>query len=120
MPPQKTNYYFNERGYSLIIVILALAVTSIIGMSLYTITINAHKITSNEHADQSVYYIAEAGLVETKAQLNLTNNNPKIISAIDETKEEFKDIDISEDTITTEFNHAFLEKVLATIPPIQI
>nr|WP_106784508.1 pilus assembly PilX N-terminal domain-containing protein [Lysinibacillus timonensis] len=60
----------SNNGYALLFVILTIAVSSILGVSLIHITSGTILSTSNERIDQSAYYIAEAGLNIKKAQLN--------------------------------------------------
>lgn len=59
----------NEQGYSLVIALFILVLVSILGLSIIVISGSNIKISSNERLDQAVYYIAEAGLVETKQKL---------------------------------------------------
>ena len=61
--------YLNNKGYSLLLTILTIFLVSIIGLSLLTITANSNKITTHERQDQSVYYIAEAGINLEKAKI---------------------------------------------------
>ncbi|OBW53505.1 hypothetical protein A9986_15145 [Solibacillus silvestris] len=51
-----------EHGYTLIIVTFAVVLISVIGLGLLTINANSLLTSKNEKVDQSVYYIAEAGL----------------------------------------------------------
>ncbi len=59
----------NEQGYSLLLAIFAIAIFTVLGLSIFTISANTKKISTNEREDQAVYYLAEAGLVEKKAEL---------------------------------------------------
>lgn len=67
-------YYHNERGYTLVIVLLVLFIISIGGISLLTVTANTTKIVTNERDYQSAYYIAESALTETRAKLDVAAN----------------------------------------------
>ncbi|MEK4091184.1 DUF7305 domain-containing protein [Viridibacillus sp. FSL H8-0110] len=60
----------NENGYTLIIVLMVLVVMSILGVSLMSVTATTMKQSSGERTDQSVYYIAEAGIVQKREELN--------------------------------------------------
>jgi len=60
----------NQRGYSLVIALISLAVLSILGVSIISISSNTSNAALIERTDQAVYYIAEAGLVEAKAQIS--------------------------------------------------
>ena len=61
--------YFNEKGNALVITLFVLVLVSVLGFSLLTVTANSNKTTVNERYDQSIYYIAEAGLNLEKARL---------------------------------------------------
>ena len=63
-------YLKQEKGYSLLLVILAIAFLSVLGIMLLTLTANSLKISTSERDDQSVFYIAEGGLNSTKAKSN--------------------------------------------------
>lgn len=65
---QKT--FSNESGYSMLIAIFALVLLSVLGISIFTISGNTMKISDNERTDQAVYYVAEAALVEIKANIS--------------------------------------------------
>lgn len=60
----------NESGYSLLSVIFTIALITVLGTSMLIMSANVMKTTVNERDDQSIYYIAEAGLVETRAEIN--------------------------------------------------
>ena len=62
--------YLNNKGYSLFLTVLTIFLISIIGLSLLNITANSNKITTNERQDQSIYYIAEAGINLEKAKIS--------------------------------------------------
>lgn len=54
----------NERGMSLLMVLLLMTVLTVLGMSVMSIVINNTKTTSSERDNQSAYYIAEAGITK--------------------------------------------------------
>ncbi|MGF9975623.1 DUF7305 domain-containing protein [Viridibacillus arvi] len=60
----------NENGYTLLIVLMVLVVISVLGLGLLTTTANTMKLSDKEQVDQATYYIAEAGLVQRREQLN--------------------------------------------------
>ncbi|UPW84302.1 pilus assembly PilX N-terminal domain-containing protein [Lysinibacillus sp. Ag94] len=62
-------YLKQEKGYSLLLVILAIAFLSVLGIMLLTLTANSLKISTSERDDQSVFYIAEGGLNSTKSKV---------------------------------------------------
>lgn len=59
-----------ERGYSLLLVLMTIVLVSVIGLSLFSISANSLKISAHERVDQSVFYIAEAGINYKDARLN--------------------------------------------------
>ncbi|WP_391202215.1 hypothetical protein [Psychrobacillus sp. L4] len=59
-----------EKGYALYITLLTLLLVTFVGGSLLTLTKNTTIVTKSERNNQSSYYIAEAGLVETRAHIN--------------------------------------------------
>lgn len=63
-----SKYLINQKGYSLLITIFALALITIIALSATALSINTMKISSKERITQAGYYIAEAGLVERKVE----------------------------------------------------
>lgn len=60
----------NEKGYTLVIVLMVLVVMSVLGIGLMTTTANTMKLADSERIDQATYYIAEAGLVQKREELN--------------------------------------------------
>lgn len=60
----------NQSGYAMVITLLALLLITGIGASLMVMGMNTARITKSERDNQSSYYIAEAGLVEKRAQIN--------------------------------------------------
>lgn len=108
----------NEHGYSLLIAIFALALFSILGMGILTISANTLKTSTNERVDQSVYYIAEGALVETKKKLlNDIEGTLKNSTEIANLKEDFIDGKIDLDTFYTEINDIFFIKIQNEIIP---
>ncbi|MEG0258629.1 MAG: pilus assembly PilX N-terminal domain-containing protein [Lysinibacillus sp.] len=59
----------NENGYSLLVVFLTIILVTGIGVGLLTVSANSLKTSTNERKDQSIFYIAEAGLNYEKAQI---------------------------------------------------
>lgn len=62
----------NEYGFTLIVVLMVLVVLSILGLSINAIASNSVKISTGERDDQSVFYIAEAGLTVEIAEIEET------------------------------------------------
>ncbi|MBK3493450.1 hypothetical protein JFL43_00910 [Viridibacillus sp. YIM B01967] len=115
---EKNHTLRNEKGYTLIIVLMVLIVTSVLGLALMSTTANTMKISDNERIDQATYYIAEAGLVQRREQLNQI-----VKTAFDATKKEY--LDLSTEIKTGEkqserekfdFEKEFLTKVQNKIP----
>lgn len=68
-------YAVNEKGYVFVVALLLIVLISVLGLSLMTITSNTFKTTQHERTDQSVYYIAEAGLNEKRVEISQKLNN---------------------------------------------
>lgn len=60
----------NEQGNMFVLTLFVLVLLSIMGLGLMTVTTNTLKNTRNEREDQAVYYIAEAGLIQKRAELS--------------------------------------------------
>ncbi|SOB93919.1 Tfp pilus assembly protein PilX [Ureibacillus xyleni] len=61
-------YLKNQDGFSMVIALMTLVLLSIIGISMFSISNNTTKASERERDDQAVYYIAEAGLVNARAE----------------------------------------------------
>ena len=59
----------NEKGYALLVSILSIVLIGIIGISLFSITTVTHSQSTHERKDQSIFYIAEAGLNIKEARI---------------------------------------------------
>lgn len=68
----KRNYFNvkNESGYTLILTLIALMLIAVISMSLIGLANNSVSVSKKERTDQSVFYIAEAGVTLARAELN--------------------------------------------------
>lgn len=64
--------YLNTKGNTLLLTILTIVLLSVIALGLFTITTNSNKTTVNERFDQSIYYIAEAGINLEKVKISKT------------------------------------------------
>lgn len=92
--------YKTEHGFTLVGVLMVLIVLSILGLSIMMITANSVKISAGERDDQSVYYIAEAGLVRGGMQLDDEVNNALKVALekiAENEKKELKDRESPED-----------------------
>jgi len=136
-------YLKQENGYSLLLVILAIALLSVLGIMLLTLTANSLKISTSERDDQSVFYIAEGGLNNTKSKveqlakitydqnrkhfnkLPLDKRKPEKfkLDFIDEfeggLKKIFKENTQSTYTATVTFDEQFKEKPIANVTIVQ-
>lgn len=102
-----------ENGYSLILVVLLVALISILGISLLTLTSNSLKISTNERDDQSVFYIAEGGLNKTKK-----NFEQLVLTTYNETRVVFNRLPVKDRTperFKTDFVNT-LDRSLTTLP----
>lgn len=59
----------NENGYSFLMVFFTMVLITILGVGLISVSANSLKTSTNERNDQSVYYIAEAGLATKKSEV---------------------------------------------------
>ncbi|SOB93906.1 PilX-like prepilin protein [Ureibacillus xyleni] len=59
----------NDQGYILFIVLVTLTIISILGLTLITTTSNSLKTSSRERENQSLYYIAESGIVMKREKI---------------------------------------------------
>lgn len=100
----------NEKGYSLLIVILTLVLLSVLGVSIFAISNNTMNSSTNERTDQAVYYIAETALVETKAKM--TN---EINKAMAETRTEYANLADDEARNAYNFDQKFMNKVITNV-----
>lgn len=84
-------YINDETGVSLLIAVMTLLVLSIIGVTLATVTFANVKLTTTDREYQSAYYIAEAGVNQTYAEIkklildsyDYTTNESDFYSAIE-------------------------------------
>ncbi len=80
----------NEKGVSLILVMLTLVILSLLGTAIATVSFANIKLTTNDREYQSTYYIAEAGVNQAYAQMKsevvatyeTRNNEESFYSAI--------------------------------------
>lgn len=61
---RRNHLHANNNGFTLVSVLIVLVVLSVLGLSILMITSNSVKLSVGERDDQSVFYIAEAGIVE--------------------------------------------------------
>lgn len=77
----RLNQLTNHSGYTLIGVVLIITLISVLGMSMIGLTLNSVKTSSAERDDQSVFYIAEAGL-----NVEMANIKEIVINALESYK----------------------------------
>lgn len=104
-------YSKNEYGNTLVFTLLVLVLITTLGLGLVTVTSNTLKISTNERTDQAAYYIAEAGLVERKAELTIEINNA-YSKAVDEYK---KQLDEKSNNESVRFENIFKPILLANV-----
>lgn len=100
----------NEKGYSLLIVILTLVLLSVLCVSIFSISNNTMNLSTNERTDQAVYYIAETALVETKVKMTSEVNK-----AMDETRTEYANLADDEARNAYNFDQKFMNKVITNV-----
>lgn len=78
----------NDRGYTLVVVLMVLVVMAVLGTSIIGLSLNNYKMTKGEQDDQSVFYIAESGVNYTLARINeiATTTAPQFTKVNDTTK----------------------------------
>ncbi|MEK4759305.1 hypothetical protein MHH85_03515 [Viridibacillus sp. FSL E2-0187] len=108
----------NENGYTLLIVLMVLVVISVLGLGLLTTTANTMKLSDKERVDQATYYIAEAGLVQRREQLNQIVN-----TAFEDTKTKYLSLsteikrgETQSERDKFDFEKEFLKEVQLKIP----
>lgn len=100
----------NERGYTMLIVIMLLFFVSITAISLLTMNVNSLKTSKNDEIDQSVYYIAEGGLNVKSDQILEFANDAKLLA--DGLVDSCNNGNTSDCLLAPDYNHIFLNTVL--------
>lgn len=83
------NQINNDHGSSLLLVMIVIVMFTILGLSAMTLGLNNAKMSTSERKDQSAYYIAEAGIIETmhafekKINQIQANNEQEFFNQID-------------------------------------
>lgn len=65
----------NERGNALFLTLLTVVFVAVVGVGLLTVTAQSNKTTVKERQDQSLYYIAEAGINQAKSEVMVLLEN---------------------------------------------
>ncbi|MEQ6854241.1 hypothetical protein AAHH17_07195 [Lysinibacillus capsici] len=100
----------NSHGYTFMIALFVIVLIAVLGLGLMLTTSNTLNITKHERNDQSIFYIAEAGLnVEKKAVYTLVNN------AYDFTRNKHKQTK-KEDRDKIDFVRIFIEQINDSLP----
>ncbi|TFD99556.1 polymer-forming cytoskeletal protein [Jeotgalibacillus sp. R-1-5s-1] len=102
-------YANNQEGYSLLLTIFAVTFISIIAVSILSFTSMTTSVSVNERDHQSSYYIAEAGLVEKRAELNAIAAN-----AYQEVKAQYDALD-PEEKAAFNFTSTFYSRVQSRV-----
>lgn len=87
--------HFDANGFTLIGVLMLIVLITVLGVGILTVTGNSLKLSSNERTDQSTFYIAEAGIVETRKAMEITVQKA-YKDAYEETKAEYNRLPIKE------------------------
>lgn len=105
----------NQNGYALFIALLATLLIAILGVSMITLSTNTMNFSASERGNQSSFYIAEAGLIEKRAELQTV-----VQQAFDTTQDTFDNIDEPEEKAAFNFEEEFYanvqQQVNATLP----
>lgn len=99
----------NEKGFTLLGVLMVLMIFSILGISILGITMNSVKVSSGERDDQAVFYIAEAGVVEKVSEIEGV-----VVLAFEEVTERYNRLTTKEQEIfnfKSEFYNEVMRKV---------
>ncbi|BAM47134.1 pilus assembly PilX N-terminal domain-containing protein [Amphibacillus xylanus] len=115
---QRKQIFNSESGVSLIVAVMTLFVLSIIGVTIATVTFANIKLSTTDREYQSTYYIAEAGVNQTYAEIkdliissyNNTNTEVDFYAAVEPVL--LADINNS---VLTNFEPSFGEKPTANI-----
>lgn len=89
-----------------VLTLLVLVLLSIMGLGLMTVTTNTLKNTTNEREDQAVFYIAEAGLIQKRAELS-----HQIKGIYNGLKNAYNKIEDPKKKIEFDFDNKFIEAV---------
>lgn len=85
----KKSSLLNDRGFTLLGVLMLVILITVLGVSILTVTSNSLRLSANERTDQSTFYIAESGIVVTRKDME-----DKLQSAYElaysKTKEDYK------------------------------
>lgn len=96
----------NEQGNMLVFTLLIFVLLAVLGLGLMTTTANTLKNTKTERDDQAAYYIAEAGLVKTRAYVY--NQVSTIYSQI---KADYDSIEDPKEKSKFDFEREFYDRV---------
>lgn len=83
----------NEDGFTFPLVFLAIILVTVLGLGLLVVSTNTLKISKHEREDQSIFYIAEAGINYEKAKLLEKANEAYQLA-----KEQYNSLPIKEKT----------------------
>lgn len=98
----------NEQGYALLITIFAIVLLSVLGIGMMTVSSNTLKTSTSERSNQSLYYLAEAG-INYKEAIILDEIN-RIYA---EEKANTSNRTGSEDTFNNTFDHRLTNLLLS-------
>lgn len=98
-------FIFNEKGFSFLMVFFTMILISILGIGLISVSANSLKTSTNERNDQSVYYIAEAGLAVKKSAVE-----HELLDYYKEIKDYYDRLSVKE-KLAFDFESEFYKKV---------
>lgn len=98
----------NEQGYALLITTFAIVLLSVLGIGMMTVSSNTLKTSTYERSNQSLYYLAEAGINYKEAIIL-----DEIKKIYDEEKANTSNQTGSEDTFNNTFNHRLTNLLLS-------
>ena len=71
MKNEKKLQRIDASGFTLLSVMMLVILITVLGVSLLTVTNNGLRLSANERTDQSTFYIAEAGIVVTRKDIEI-------------------------------------------------
>jgi type II secretory pathway pseudopilin PulG len=100
----------SERGFTLLGVLMVLVVLSVLGVGIIATSANVMKVSTEERKDQSVFYIAEAGVVKGIHEIETVVNQ-----VFNDVNDEFKGLSSLEKKVFN-FENRFYKELDMRIP----
>ncbi|MGE6514518.1 DUF7305 domain-containing protein [Lysinibacillus sphaericus] len=105
-------FRLNEDGFSFLLVFLAIILVTILGLGLLVISSNSLKTSTHERENQSIFYIAEAGINYEKAKLYEKANDAYQLA-----KKDYNSLPVNQKT-TSKFTALYESHILALMEPL--